>query len=258
MVILTKRRKFILSSLFLSFGLYIVEVAGFEWKYRAIGLLALAAGILTTWSLAEAAFGLSKLMTPILPILFTTGVALFYFLLPGSTLTVLPVILFYFLGMYALLLTENIFSVASIRTINLFRSASAVGFLLTLLTAFFLNNTALSLKLAFYFNFLLVFFLSFPLVLAGLWSVNLEERMTSKLFLFSLAISLFLGQLALGISFWPVTVTVGSLFLTASLYVLLGLSQAYLSEKLFPKTVREFFLVGVVVFLVVILYTQWG
>lgn len=258
MIILSKRRKFVLSSFLLSVGLYFLQVIGFEWKYQAIGVLGALAGILTFWSLRGAASGLARWTTPILPIFFTVGVALFHFLLPANILTIFTVIAIYFLGMYTLFLTENIFSVAAIRTINLFRSASAVGFLLTLVTAFFLSNTAVSFKLPFYFNSLAIFFFSFPLVLSGLWSVKLDERLSSELLLSSLAIAVFLGQFALAISFWPVTVTAGSLFLTSSLYVLLGLAQAYWSERLFKRTVIEYLGVGLAVFLITLIFTQWG
>jgi len=258
MVILTKRRKFVLSSLILSFGLYLLAVIGFEHKYQAIAGLVALAGILTFWSLREAALNLASWLTPILPMFFTAGVALFYFLLPVNLFTIVPVILIYFVGMYALLLTLNIFSVAAIRTINLFRSASAVGFLLTLLTSFFLYNAVLSLKMNFYVNFLAVFLISLPLFLVGLWSVNLEEKMPAEILKLSLIAACFVGQLELALSFWPVTVTVGSLFLTASVYVLLGLLQAQRLGRLFRKTVTEYLAVGLTVFLTLLLYTSWG
>lgn len=258
MVILTKRRKFVLTSFFLSGGLFFLETVSFEWKYQAIAGLSLLAGILTYWSLRGAAFNLAAWVTPILPIFFTAGVGLFYFLLPSSFWTVIPIISIYFLGMYALLLTENIFSVSAIRTISLFRAASAVGFLLTLTTAFFLYNSVLSLKLPSYFNFLACFLFSFPLSLSGLWSTNLEERISSELLLGSLALSFFMAELALASSFWPMGVTVGSLFLTSCLYVLLGLAQAFLSGRLFKRTIIEYLSVGLVVFAVVLIYTQWG
>ena len=258
MFILTKRRKFALSSLILSFGLYLLGQIGFEFKYQAIGSLTLLAGILTFWSLEEAAFGLSSWMTTILPMFFTAGIALFYFLLPSSFWTVVPIIIFYLIGMYSLLLTENIFSVAAIRTINLFRSASAVGFLLTLLTSFFLYNATVSLKMFFYFNFASIFLVSFPLVLTGLWSVNLDERISLKLIALAFLISLIIAEFELILSFWPVTVTVGSLFLTTVVYVLLGLAQAYLNERLFKNTITEYLVVGLIVFLTIVAYTSWG
>ena len=257
MFILTKRRKFVLSSLVLSFGLYLLAMIGFEYKYQAIAALAFLAAILTFWSLRGAAFDLALWITPVLPMFFTAGVALFYFLLPVNLFTIVPVILIYFVGMYALLLTLNIFSVAAIRTINLFRSASAVGFLLTLLTGFFLYNAALSLKMNFYWNFLTVFLISLPLFLVGLWSVNLEEKMPKEIFLAAMVASYFVGQLELALSFWPVSVTVGSLFLTASVYVLLGLLQAQRLGRLFQKTIIEYLAVGLAVFLTMLFYTSW-
>jgi len=258
MFILTKRRKFILSSLLLSFGLYLLEVVGFEYKYQAIAVLSFLAAILTFWSLRGAALNLASWLTPILPMFFTAGVALFYFLLPANLFTIVPIILVYFVGMYALLLTLNIFSVAAIRTINLFRSASAVGFLLTLLTGFFLYNAVISLKMHFYMNFTAVFLISFPLFLVGLWSVNLEEKIPSDILSLALVVSFLVAQLELILSFWPLTVTVGSLFLTASVYVLLGLLQAQRLGRLFKRTIREYLAVGIAVFLTMLFYASWG
>lgn len=259
MVILTKRRKFVLSSLLLSLGLYLYFVfVGTESKYQAVALLSLFAGILTVWSLRESAFGLATWVTPILPVFFTAGISLFYFLLPANFLTIIPVVSIYFIGMYALFLTENIFSVAVIRTINLFRTASAAGFVLTLLTTFFLYNTVISLKLPFFLNFLAVFSFSFPLIVSGLWTVNLEEKITIELISLSLLISLFLAEFAIALSFWPVTVTVGSSFLTTGVYVLLGLAQTYLGGRLFKGAGTVYIVFGLAVFLTTLFLTHWG
>lgn len=258
MRLLTKRRKFILSSLFLTFGLFFLSKVNFELKYRLIGGLSLLSGILTLWSLRESAFYLARWTTVILPVLFTAGVALFYFLLPGGWITTLTVLAFYFLGMYALFLTENIFSVASIRTISLFRSALAVGFLLTLITFFFLGNTIFSLKLYFWLNFLIFFIISFPICFFGIWSVKLEEKLSKDLILNSFSLAIFLAQIALALSFWPLTVTMASIFLTSTLYVLLGLVQSDRAERLFPQTVKSYVYIGFLVLLILIFSTQWG
>ena len=61
-----------------------------------------------------------------LPTLFTAAVGLFYFLLPVRWLTRLPVVILYSIGIYALLLTENIYNVAAERTIALFRAAHSL------------------------------------------------------------------------------------------------------------------------------------
>lgn len=197
-------------------------------------------------------------MSWILPLMFTAGIGLFYFLLPGTILSAIPVIVLYLLGLYALFLSENIFSVAAIRTIQLFRSASAVSFLLTLFTSFLLYDTVFSFRLPFYLNAIFVFFISILLFLHGVWSVNLGEKVSLKLFLYSALSAFSIGEIAFVLSFWPTTIALASLFLTSFLYVLLGLTQAHLSGRLFEKTVKEYLLVGLVVFLVLLLYTNWG
>ncbi|MBU2577576.1 hypothetical protein KKA69_01970 [Patescibacteria group bacterium] len=255
---LTKRRKFIFSCLLLTAGLSFIQFGNVENRYLAITILSLLPIPLTLWSLKEALKGPVWLLSWILPVLFTAGIGLFYFLLPGSLIAAIPIIIFYFLGMYALFLSENIFSVASIRTIQLFRSASAAGFLLTLITSFLLYDTVFSFRLKFYENASLVFISSFLLFLHGNWSVNLDEKIDKKLLLYSLIPALGMGEIALVLSFWPTAITLGSLFLTSLVYVSLGIVQAKLSDRLFKKTVQEYLTVGLVVLLILLSYTTWG
>lgn len=255
---LTKRRKFIISSLFLSLGLASIQLEFISNRYISIVVLSLLTIPLVFWSLKESLKGSIWLTSWIIPALFTVGVGMFYFLLPGSWFIIVPVILIYFFGMYALFLSENIFSVAAIRTIQLFRSASAVSFLLTLLTAFLLYDTIWSFRLPFYLNGFFVFLASFLLFLHGCWTVNLEEKITKNILIYSLILSIGLGELAIVISFWPVTVSLSSLFLTSIIYVALGLGQANLNNRLFAKTVKEYLVVFGMVFLILVLYTSWG
>jgi hypothetical protein len=209
------------------------------------------------WSLKESLNGLEWLMIPILPTFFTAGVGLFYFLVPGDWRIRLPVIFLFGFGLYVLLLTANIFSVAAIRTIQLLRSAHAVGFLMTLLTAFFLYDTIFSFRLIFSLNFGLVLAVSFPLLLQAVWSTKLEDRLTIVSLSFGFILSLIQAEGALLFSFWPISVAVRSLALTTMAYVSFGLVQHYLDERLFPKTIREYVSVGLVVLLVIILTTRW-
>lgn len=255
---ISKRQRFIVTSIFLSVGLLTIQLANIAWRYQAIFGLTLLTYFLSAWSLREGLGKIEWLTVLVLPTLFTAGVGLFYFLLPANWLARLPIAALYGLGIYALLLTENIFAVAAIRNIQLLRAAHAVGFLLTLLTAFFLYDTLLSFRFSFWLNFLLVFLISLPLFLQGLWSINLEEKISYQIWFYSLALSLVVAEGALVLSFWPMTVSANSLALITIMYVVLGLTQHHLSQRLFKKTINEYLTVGLVVLAVIIITTHWG
>ncbi|MDZ7586658.1 MAG: hypothetical protein U0946_02795, partial [Patescibacteria group bacterium] len=210
---MSKRGKMAVTSVLLSLGLVGIQNVDLEIRYQLIGLMAGVAYGLTVWSLFEDLRGIEWLTVLILPVLYPVAMALFYFLLPERILSRLLLVSIFGVGMYALLLTENIFNVAAVRTIQLLRAAHAVGFLLTLTVAFFLWDTIFSFRLSPWWNSILVLITSYLLVLQGLWSVNLEERINRTVQINTLGLSILLAALALAISFWPVTITVASLFL---------------------------------------------
>ena len=179
-------------------------------------------------------------------------------MLPANVFTRIPVVIFYGLGIYSLCLTLNIYTVSTIRTIALLRAARGVGFVLTLVTAFLVYDAVVSLKVSLLVTSALVGFVSFPLFLQGFWSITLSPRLTPNLLRMSLVTSFVLSQVVASLYFWPVTVVVGSLFLTVSMYVILGLGQARLEARLFKQTVREYMLVGTLVFIGMIFATHWG
>lgn len=253
-----KRKKFVITALISALGLLGFHLSGLPWQYQAIAGLTVLTYFMSAWSLIEGLNGVEWFTVLALPSLFTASVSFFYFLTPETWLARLPLLAMYIFGLYSLLLTENIFSVAAIRTIQLLRSAHAVSFLLTLITSFFIYNVIFSFRETPWLNFSLIFFFSFILFLQGLWCINLEEKITKKIWIYSLALSLVLGEISLAFSFWPVTVAVSSLALTTSLYIVLGLGQHHLSERLFKRTVNEYISVGVAVLLVILLTTRWG
>lgn len=254
---MSKRQKFILTSIVLTLGLFSLQFVEEIYRYQAIGILTFASLLLSWWSLKEALSGIRFLTTVILPTLLTAGVSLFYFLLPSSWISQLPVIGLYAICFYALLLTENIFSVASIRTIQLLRAAHAVGFLLTLLTAFLLFDTIFSFRMESWINALAVFSVSFLVYLQGLWSVNLEEKLSRNVWLYALFLSIINMQFAFLISFMPASIAMASLFSTTMVYIQLGIVQVYFQERLFRRTIYEYLFVGFVV-LVIFLFTNLG
>lgn len=255
---MSKRLRFIISSLILSGGFVWVQLLEDSYKFIAISILVIFTGIFSLWSFFE---GLGKNMTIlsiILPIMFTLGVGMFWFLLPSNIYTKIPVVIFYCFGIYVLLSTMNIYTVSSQKTIALLRAARGVGFVLTLATAFLIFDAVLSLRQNIFISSGLIFISSFLLFLQGLWSIELEKEFDKEIFIMSIISSLALTEFTMLIFFWPVTVVVGSLFLTSGVYLLLGLGQAKLEDRLFPSVIREYLTVGLIVLIGMFFSTRWG
>src|SRR3989344_4354643 len=253
-----KRQKFVLSSIMLCAGLLGAQTASLEWRYWLVGGLTVFSWLLSAWSLRGGLGGVEWLTAPMPPVLFTAAVGLFYILLPQAWWAKVMIVFLFGVGQYALLLSANIFSVAAIRTIALLRAAHAVGFVMTLLTGFFLYNTILSFRLDFWWQGLLVGMATFLLLVPALWSVDLREKISADTWWFSLGLGESVGGLAVAVAFWPVTLAVASLFLTTALYVFLGISQHHFSQRLFFRTVMEYVVVGVVVLVTMLVTSAWG
>lgn len=255
---MSKRKRFIVTSVLLSFGFIGIQFLENQYRFLAIGGLGLATFLLFIWSLREGLGRNLTFLTLVLPVFFTIGVGLFWFLLPVNIFARLPAVIFYGLGIYALCLTTNIYTVAAIRTIALLRAARGVGFVLTLVTSFLIYDAILSLRAAIPITVLATSLASYPLFLQGYWTIPLKTSFQKELFVISAISSIVIGQIAISLYFWPVTVVVGSLFLTVTVYVLLGLGQARLEARLFTQTVREYLIVGILVFLGMFIATRWG
>lgn len=273
---MSKRQRFVVSTILVTGLLVAATVASVDWRYRMVGALAIIPGILTAWSLREGWRGAARLMTVILPIMFGVGAGLFTFLLP-EVVTDLWIFswgleagkiagwvmrgifwMIFAVSFYSLLLTENIFAVSAVRTIALARAAGAVGFLLTLITGFFLYNATWSFRLPAYMNGGLVAVITFGLLLQGLWTAKLEEKLRKEVWVSAIVLALVIGQLAVALSFWPVSVAVGSLVMTTMLYVLLGMYQQELLKRLFKKTLWEYVSIGLLVLVIVVVTARWG
>ena len=162
---LNKRQKIIVTTLILSLGLLSTQLVDFSLRFAFIGGLGVLAYILSLWSLWEGINLTKAIILMILPAFFTVAVSSFYFLLPVRWLTRLPVAFTFGLMFYLLLLAQNVFNVAAIRTIPLYRAASTASFLFTLLSAFFIFNVIYAFNLLFLWNGVVVLVVSFPLVL---------------------------------------------------------------------------------------------
>ncbi len=254
---LNKRLKFILTSIILSLGFIGLQFVTSQYKIYTIGFLAILTFVLFYLSLKEGLDLNSTLLVLILPVAFTIGVGVFWFLLPSSFLTIVPVVIIYGFSIYTLCLTANIYTVSTIRTIALLRAARGVGFVLTLLASFLIYDVILSLRLNIIITSLLIGAVSFPLYLQGLWTIVLNKDMSKSLLVMSGVFSLVMTQIAMILHFWPSKVVVSSLFLTVSVYMMLGLGQVKLEGRLFPGAVREYLTIGVIVFIGMLIATSW-
>lgn len=255
---MTKRRRFVIISILLSLGFMGIQFLNDQNRFWAIGALGIVTAVLFYWALFETIGKNMTVLTLVLPVIFTLGVGVFWFLLPANIFARIPVVIFYAVGIYILCLTANIYSVASVRTIALLRAARGVGFVLTLLTSFLVYDALLSLRTEIFILVPLVFLISLPLYLQGYWTTLLEPGLSKDLMVLSLCASLITAEVSAALYFWPVTVTVGSLFLTVSFYMLLGLGQAKIDGRLFSSTVREHLTVGALVFIAMFIATHWG
>ena len=264
---ITKRHKIIVTSILLTIGLLSTQLVNFNLRFKFLAGLGVLSCILSLWSLWEGIDepkgtfkSLTKtktIMLMILPTFFTVAVASFYFLLPVRWLTRLPVAVLFGLMFYLLLLAQNVFNVASIRTIPLFRAATTASFLFTLLAAFFLYNVIYAFNLLFMWNFVAVFLISFPLILQVLWSIEMEDKVSAATLTQSFILSLILGEIALAFSFWPTPTTIWSLSLASSMYVLVGLSTQTLKERVSKRVVWEYLVLGAGILLISLFVTSW-
>jgi hypothetical protein len=259
-MLITKERRFIATSLLLSLGFIGINFVGDSYRLFAIMALTIVTIVLFVICLWEGLGINATLLSLILPPLFTLGVGIFWFLIPINIFARLPVVVFYGVGIYFLARTENIFTVSSFKIIPLFRGARWIGFILTFLTAFFLYNAIISIKANIFVTATGVALISLFLFLQGFWVSSIEKRdlASNKMFLYSIIFALGITQISILLYFWPVTVVVGSIFLTIGVYVLLGLGQAQLEGRLFRQTVEEHLIVGLIVFIFMFFVTHWG
>lgn len=254
---LSKRQQFVIITLLSTLGLLLTQLSTVDFRYPILAFLAIIVYALTAFALREDLKSAEWITLLTLPSLFTVAIAIFYFLLPERWLTRIPVAVLYAIGMYALLLTENIYNVAANRTIALLRAAHSVGFLLTLVTFFLLEQSVLISRRPILWNMIWTGVLAYPLYLQFLWTTELSDRITSRVLSLSFISTIILIELIWILSFWPVNTTISALFLTTVFYAAAGMGQQYLMDKLYKRTVLEFTILVLIVFVLVMFGTRW-
>jgi hypothetical protein len=272
---MSKRTKFLIVGGILALLLWLVTLAPVDYRFGLSLSVGAISYILSVWVLFDDLKGIEWLTLMVLPVMFTLGCGLFSNFLPTAvprmfgqafqleTSFILAgafkilYFLFFALGMYGILLIENIFSVASIRTIQLFRAARSVNFILTLITSLFFYTVALSLKMPFWWVALGVFLVSFILSFPSFWSVDLKNNIVSEVSRYCVATSWVLALLAIALCFWPIKPFMGGLVLTSALYALLGILEQRLSSRVYVESLIEYGATVVIILLIGFLTTSW-
>ena len=202
-----------------------------------------------------------RLMSVVLPVGFFVGFGLFAALLPQTFLTVFLSSLFFGLVSYITFLVENVFLVSiGYRTPPLYRAAYTVGLMLLLLTTFFLFDSLFSFKLIYWLNAIFIFLISTLVFVFLFYSVTIElpdDGKEKSFWTYVLAPSFLMSQFGLVMSFWPVGIFKGSIYLVAAVYVISGLIQLDLRDRLFKKNIVVFSWITVAIILGMLVTTNW-
>lgn len=242
----------------LSLGLLTTMLAGgVRVNLAAVFWLTILSYPLIHWALKEDIRGIKKITLFILPMMLIFAAGTAYFLIPVRWLTRMVTVMAFSLSLYAALLTVNIYNVASTRQIGLLRVGRTMGFFLTITVILLLNNTLFSTRPPFWLAGLGAAVIAALASFADLWALKFGEGLNKQTLVYALVIALLTGQFAAAISFWPLAPSISAILVTTVVYELLGLSSHFLGKTLYQKTLQEFALVAVAVFLIVLLTTSW-
>lgn len=255
---LNKRQKLVLIVVLLSVGVFASEfVSGIALFIVAFGLSFFTL-ILLYLAIKDDIKGTFYYPILILPFFYTLSFELFYPLLPGRLLTRLMLTFLYAFGLYSLFLTQNIFAVSAIKTINLQRSARIVSFVITIIVLFFLTNVIFSLRLPFYISPIIIFALTFFLNFQSLWVYNPAREAVSEAIKLSFLISLAISELSVILNLWPIDASIYSIFLTGIFYAYSGLTHAWVEKRLFRGVLWEYIWVGFLAIIILLFFSKWG
>lgn len=258
-----KRIRYLISSLIAAIGFYFFVNLPYSSHYYGllVGIVLVAfcfwfgLGIIFSQSLYI------RLMSIVLPVGFFVGFGLFSALLPQVFLTVFLSSLFFGIICYFTFLIENVFLVSiGNRIPPLYRAAYTAGLIFLLLTTFFLFDSLFSFRLSYWLNMIFVFIISLIVFVYIFYSVTIELANDGKdknILAYIFAPSFLMAQLGLVLSFWPVGIFKGSVYLVAAVYIISSLVQLDLRGRLFKKDWITFYWITIAVVLGMVLTTSW-
>lgn len=271
---LTKRLKISISVVLLCAALWFLPNVNVVWRLWALLGTIFLSYLLSIWALAtpkslyksivlrgkELSYevkGIELVTLFSLPVVLTAAFGIYFFqFVPNRNVMILAT-LGYGVVLYVILLVENIFNVASERSIPLLRAAYTVGYLATLFVAFVFFSLLWGLGFDGWLIALISFVVSMVLFFQAIWQVKLKESLNSEITLHSLLLALAVAEISWMLSFWPLRPLTFGLDLTTAVYVLLGVDQHRLRGDLTKRTSLEYILVGVIVFILLLTITSW-
>ncbi len=249
-----KREKFVFLAIILGILLWLIQLTPLEWRYFAIVAFGIITYFLSAFALRDDLQPREWLLLLPLPTIYSLTIGSFYFLLPSNFWVMIIILGLFVLGAYSLFLTSNIFSIAKGRTIQLLNAAQAIALFFTILISLLGIQIIFSFNLPFYFNFLAIFALHFPLTLTATWSINLEDKISPEIWQLSFFTAFIIAELALILSFVPMPIWNIALLIMASFYLILGIIQNYLKEKLFKRAIQEYLLLAIFIIIMFIIF----
>jgi len=248
LILIEKNQRMIISCLIISLLMLFSTFFFFDKALIFIPIFIFVIYFLNFFSLLEGIEKIEWFTLFLLPVLFTVGAYVFYFLFPVRWLTRLPFLIFYVISIYAIIRTSNILNVGADKNLQLYRAAFSINYFFQTITFFILTNFLFSMRQNFAINGVVVFILGLILGIQLFWSIKLNLELSKKEILYGLLIGLVLAQEAIVISFFTLEISILALVLTATYYCLSGLAYSYLDERLFKETIREYVFVLVFVF----------
>jgi hypothetical protein len=263
LITMSKRFKYFISSLFSALGFFMFITLPYESRYFGL-MVGVVLVVFCFW------FGLgiifeksfyTRIMAVLLPVSFFVGFGMFGAFLPYNAILAIALSVFFGLILYVMFLVENVFLVAiGFKTVPLYRAAYTVSLIILLLAAFFMFDSLFSFRLSFWENGLWTLLISVAIFLYQFWAIAIElpdDGASKQLKAYVVVPAILMSELAMVFSFWPTGIFKGSVYLVLMIYIMSGLIQAEIRDRLFKRIWLMYVWIGVAVAAAMVLITRW-
>lgn len=260
---MSKRFKYFISSLISALGFFIFVSLPYESRYFGL-MVGIVLVVFCFW------FGLgiifeksfyTRVMSVLLPTSFFVGFGLFVAFLPYNIILTVILSVFFGIMLYVMFLVENVFLVAiGFKTVPLYRAAYTVSLIILLLASFFMFDSLFSFRLSFWWNGWWTLVISTVIFLYQFWAIAIDlpdDGSSKQIKAYVIVPSVLMAELAMVLSFWPTGIFKGSVYLVSVIYLMSGLIQAEIRNRLFKRTWLMYVWTGVAVVAAIMIITKW-